>query len=46
MATGRGGRAWAGDLIVFVGPGVGHLTDFVLPGKGIFESFYARCGDI
>ena len=34
-----------GDLIVFVGPGVGHLTDFVLPEKGIFESFYAR-GDI
>ena len=30
----------------FVGPGVGHLTDLVLPGKGIFESFFARRGDI
>ena len=37
-----GGRAWGGDLIVFVGPGVGHLTDLVLPGEGIFESFFAR----
>ena len=26
-----GGRAWSGDLIVFVGAGVGHLTDLVLP---------------
>ena len=43
---GRGGRAWCGDLIVFVGPGVGHLTDLVLPGEGIFESFFARRGDI
>ena len=41
-----GGRAWGGDLIVFVGPGVGHLTDLVLPGEGIFESFLARRGDI
>ena len=41
-----GGRAWGGDLIVFVGPGVGHLTDLVLPGEGIFESFFARRGDI
>ena len=40
------GRAWDGDLIVFVGPGVGHLTDLVLPGEGIFESFFARRGDI
>ena len=40
------GRAWGGDLIVFVGPGVGHLTDLVLPGEGIFESFFARRGDI
>ena len=31
------GRAWGGDLIVFVGPGVGHLTDLVLPGEGIFR---------
>ena len=29
-----GGRAWGGDLIVFVVPGVGHLTDLVLPGRG------------
>ena len=28
------GRAWGGDLIVFVGPGVGHLTDLVLLGEG------------
>ena len=40
------GRAWGGDLIVFVGPVVGHLTDLVLPGEGIFESFFARRGDI
>ena len=39
-------RAWGGDLIVFVGPGVGHLTDLALPGEGIFESFFARRGDI
>ena len=43
---GGGGRAWGGDLIVFVVPGVGHLTDLVLPGEGIFESFFARRGDI
>ena len=43
---GGGGRAWGGDLIVFVGPGVGHLTDLVLPGEGIFESFFAQRGDI
>ena len=42
---GRRGVGWWG-LIVFVGPGVGHLTDLVLPGKGIFESFFARRGDI
>ena len=42
----RGGRARGGDLIVFVGPGVGHLTDLVLPGEGIFESFFTRRGDI
>ena len=43
---GGGGRAWGGTLIVFVGPGVGLLTDLVLPGEGIFESFLARRGDI
>ena len=37
-----GGRAWGGDLIVFVGPGVGYLTNLFLPGEGIFESFFAR----
>ena len=42
----EGGRAWGGDLIVFVGPGVGRLTDLDLPGKGIFESCFARRGDI
>ena len=31
---GREGRAWGGDLIVFVGPGVGHLMDLVRPGEG------------
>ena len=40
------GRAWGGDLIVFVVPRVGHLTDLVLPVEGIFESFFARRGDI
>ena len=45
-AGGGGGRARVCDLIVFVGPGVGHLTDLVLPGEGIFESFFARRGDI
>ena len=44
--AGRGGRARGGDLIVFVVSGVGHLTDLVLPGEGIFESFFARRGDI
>ena len=29
-----------------VGHGVGHLTDLVLPGEGIFESLFARRGDI
>ena len=38
--------AGGGDLIVFVVPGVGHLTDLVLPGEGIYESFFARRGDI
>ena len=45
-AGGGGGRAWGGDLIVFVVLGVGHLTDLVLSGEGIFESFFARRGDI
>ena len=41
---GGGGRAWGGDLIVLVGPEVGHLTNLVLPGEGLFESFFARRG--
>ena len=37
MPAGRGGgRAWGGDLIVFVSPRVGHLTDLVLPREGIY----------
>jgi len=44
--AGGGARPGGGDLIVFVSPGVGHLTDLVLPGEGIFESFFARRGDI
>ena len=47
MPAGGGDRAWGGDLIVFVSPGVGHLTDLVLPGaEGIFQSFFAQRGDI
>ena len=46
-AGGGGGREWGGDLIVFVGPGVGRLTDLVLLEELIFESFFAqRRGDI
>ena len=40
--AGGGGRAWGGDLIVFVVPGVGHLTDLVLPGEGIFDCRLGR----
>ena len=39
-----GGRAWGGDLIVLVGPGVRNLTNLFLPGERIFESFFARRG--
>ena len=46
VKPGGGSRAWGGDFIVFVVPGVGYLTDLVLPGEGIFESFFARRGDI
>ena len=31
---GVGGRAWGGDLIVFVGPGVGYLTALFSQGRG------------
>ena len=41
-----GGRAWGGDLIVIVGPGVGLLTGLAFLGEGIFESVFAQCGDI
>ena len=46
--AGVGGKAGhvVRDLIVFVGPGVGPFTDLVLPGEGIFKSFFARRGDI
>ena len=43
---GGGGRAWGGDLIVIVDPGVGLLTDLAFPGEGIFESVFTQCGDI
>ena len=53
MPAGGGGWGVGGkaghvvrDLIVFVGPGVGPFTDLVLPGEGIFKSFFARRGDI
>ena len=36
------GRAWGGDLIVIVGPGVRHLNDFALPGEGIIEYFFTQ----
>ena len=38
------GHGWGFDCLF--GPGVGHLTDLVLPGERIFESFFARRGDI
>ena len=38
------GRAWGGDLIVIVGPGVGLLTDLAFPGEGIFEFVSAQRG--
>ena len=39
---GGGGRTWGGDMIVFDGPGVKHLTDLVLSGEGISEIFDCR----
>ena len=33
-------------MTVLVGPAVGHLTDLVLPGEGIFEVFFAQRKDI
>ena len=40
-ARGRG-RAWGGNLIVFVGPGVRYLTDLALPGKAVFQCFFTQ----
>ena len=36
---GGGGRGWGWDLIVFVGPGVGHLTDLVEVGSKLTTLF-------
>jgi len=44
--AGGGGRAWGGDLIVIVGPGVGLLTDLAIPGEGIFEFVFAQRGSV
>ena len=44
--AGEGGRAWGGDLIVIVGPGVGLLTDLAFPGEGIFEFVFAQRGSV
>ena len=41
---GRQGIGWG--FVCLCWPGVGHLTDLVLPVEGIFESFFARRGDI
>jgi len=41
-----GGRAWGGDLIVIVGPGVGLLTDLAFAGEGIFEIVFAQRGSV
>ena len=38
-AGGGGGRGWGWDLIVFVGPGVGHLTDLVEVGSKLTTLF-------
>lgn len=44
---GRGDEREMGrDLSVTVGPGVGHLTDFAFPGKGLFEPVFALRGAI
>ena len=43
---GGGGRAWGGDLIVIVGPGVGLLTDLAFLGEGIFEFVFAQRGSV
>ena len=42
IPAGGRGRAWHGDLIVFVGSGVGYLTDLALPGEGVFECFFTK----
>ena len=40
----RQGMGWGFDCLCW--PEEGHLTDLVLPGEGIFESFFTRRGDI
>ena len=40
MPAGGGGQGMGGDLIVLVGPGVGHLMDLARLGEGISESFF------
>ena len=42
IPAGGRGRAWHGDLIVFVGSGVGYLTDLALPGEVVFECFFTH----
>ena len=42
MPTRGRGRAWGGNLIVFVGPGVRYLTDLALPGKAVFQCFFTQ----
>ena len=43
--AGEGG-GWEGFGCLCYPWGVGHLTDLVVPGEGIFESSIARRGDI
>ena len=46
--AGGGGerRAWGGNLIVIVDPGVGLLTGLAFPGEGIFEFVFAQRGSV
>ena len=44
--TSMSGRAWGGDLIVIVGPGVALLTDLAFPGEGIFEFVFTQRGSV
>ena len=40
----KAGHGGGGDLIVFVGSGVGHLTDLVLPGVPWVPEVFLACG--